>query len=259
MLGHLDRGWAVASVDFRNSCEDSNAHPNPTQVLDIYTASIWLSQVLIPYLGEHDLDPDRFLLIGSSAGGHLAMLAGMLANNSPWADHLPYIGVSSLYGVYDFVDPWLAETEVDAAGNVVPLWPENYRATAFLMGCPGDFWDSCSEWDKVFASPTSWVDADDPPVLMMHGRNDSFAAWSQADLMWARLANQRGAGTGTGRFRTNGTDTFIELLSTQHLNNETRQCEPNANDELLPADHGCISGDNAQAVNFLVWLSNMHG
>ncbi|OYW12849.1 MAG: hypothetical protein B7Z55_17880, partial [Planctomycetales bacterium 12-60-4] len=67
-LGLTSQGFAVASINYRLS---SHA-PFPAQIQDCQAAVRWLRA----HAGEYDLDPDKFGVWGSSAGGHLVALVG---------------------------------------------------------------------------------------------------------------------------------------------------------------------------------------
>jgi acetyl esterase/lipase len=258
VLGRLDEGWAIASVDYRTACEDGNAFQNPSQILDIYTATIWLREVIIPALAQHNLNPDRLLLMGGSSGSHLAMLAGMAANNTFLADRLPYMGVVSLFGIYDLAKPWIADKTTDPAGNETYDWPIMARAAAYLLGC--DAWvDDCTVNERAAASPSYFFDANDPPFLGLHGRADQLVDFSHAEAFYEEASQTRGTSPGApAQFRTNGVDSFFELRSTHYIDLTTGQCAQYADGLLGDGDHGCIAGDFAMGANYLQWLANAH-
>src|SRR5688572_18104208 len=74
LLGLTDRGWAVASVDYRLS----TVARFPAQVHDIKAAIRYLRA----RASEHGYPPERLVIAGSSAGGHLAALVGV-SNRHP--------------------------------------------------------------------------------------------------------------------------------------------------------------------------------
>jgi acetyl esterase/lipase len=101
MAGDLARqGVAVWNVEYRRYDEDGGGYPGMYQ--DVATAMDRL-RVLAT---EHKLDLQRIVLVGHSAGGHLAQWAGArarLPRNSPLyvADPLPVPVVISLGGLAD--------------------------------------------------------------------------------------------------------------------------------------------------------------
>jgi acetyl esterase/lipase len=154
------RGWAIASIDYRWS-RDSVF---PAQVRDCNSAirMIWRNAA------KWGLDTSRFVLAGASAGGHLASLIAMSNNNQiqdfdawPLRDHpVTFRGVINFYGPADFYAFHGDETgyKVDSPTSSVSL----------LLGGPAL---GRPKWAK-YASPVSYVDAGDPPVLILHGDRD---------------------------------------------------------------------------------------
>ncbi|WP_431210125.1 alpha/beta hydrolase fold domain-containing protein [Puia sp. P3] len=154
------RGWAIASIGYRFS-RDSVF---PAQVRDCNAAirMIWRNAA------KWRLDTSRFVLAGASAGGHLASLIAMSNNNQiqdfdawPLSDHpVSFRGVINFYGPADFYAFHGDETgyKVDSPTSSVSL----------LLGGPAL---GRPKWAK-YASPVSYVDAGDPPVLILHGDRD---------------------------------------------------------------------------------------
>jgi acetyl esterase/lipase len=67
-----EQGWAVANVNYRLLPD----HPFPAPLLDVLSAIQWVRETDRPDLGG--LDRTRVALLGASAGGYLAMMAGLL-------------------------------------------------------------------------------------------------------------------------------------------------------------------------------------
>lgn len=160
-IGKLrEQGFAIASVDYRLS----PVAKFPAQIHDIKTA--------IRYLrvnsDRFDVDANRFVLAGSSAGGHLAVLAGVTD------------GVAELSGGTE--SPNLVSSGVQAivsfygAGNLQTILSQStpfgldVRVPAlklFLGGLP----DQEPVLAKL-ASPIEHIDAHDPPLWLIHGDQD---------------------------------------------------------------------------------------
>lgn len=179
-----ERGYAVASVSYRFAPK----HQYPAARQDVRRAIDFLqlnAQAL-------KIDPSRVVLLGRSAGGHLALL-------SAYADRESGIrGVVALYPVIDL--RW---------GYDHPTNPRVLNSTAtlesFLGGSPAA---TGTRYDE--ASPLSYVDSTAPPTLLIHGDGDELVFPEHTRRLSARL-------TAAGRpnvaielpWATHGCDYFI--------------------------------------------------
>ena len=153
-------GWAVASVDYRLSTQARF----PAQIHDIKAAL----RHLRAHAAALGLPADRFIIAGSSAGAHLAALVGV-TNSHPELEGTvgENPGVSS--GVQAIVDLYGASNLTTILKQSTPHGL-NMRVPAldlFLGGQP----DALPEIARL-ASPVFHVDANDPPLLLMHGDQD---------------------------------------------------------------------------------------
>lgn len=153
-------GYAVASVDYRLS----PVAPFPAQIHDIKAAIRFLRAKA----GDYGFDPQRVVIAGSSAGGHLAALVGVTnkhqALEGAVGEHrdqssevraiLSFYGASNLLSI-------LAQSKPKGLQMRVPA------LQLFLGGQPQDKPDLAR-----LASPVAHVDAGDPPLLLVHGDAD---------------------------------------------------------------------------------------
>jgi len=154
LIGH---GYAIASVAYRFS-QDSVF---PAQIRDCNAAL----QYIFQHAAELGVDTSRVVLAGASAGGHLASLAGMSLNNKRkdfgfTGQRISIKGVLNFYGpgdMYAFHGDG-AGYKVDSAGSSVSK----------LLGAPCLLRPDLAKW----ASPATYVDKHDPPVLILHGDKD---------------------------------------------------------------------------------------
>jgi acetyl esterase/lipase len=156
-------GFIVASIDYRLA----PAHKHPAQIHDVKCAIRYLRS----HAPEFGIDPDRIGIMGDSAGGHLAALAGLTGSGDGLeglavqdvSDRIN--AVATFYGIFDLVniEPSLAQ---DAVPKAFPT-----RA------------------DRVAASPVLYVDKDDPPFLIMHGKQDRFVDVAQSVKLAIILKN----------------------------------------------------------------------
>lgn len=159
--GMLNKGYALASVDYRLSVEA----PFPAQAHDIKAAIRFLRA----NAGRYAYRPDQFIIWGSSAGGHLAALIGVTnghaALEGQLGDHLSES--SSVQAVIDFYGPTnltsiLSQSTPHGISVRAP-------AMALLLGRPVE---QVPELAKL-ASPVYQVDTDDPPLFLAHGDQDN--------------------------------------------------------------------------------------
>lgn len=133
------RGFLAASVEYRLIQEASW----PAQLEDVTTAVEWVAD----HAGDLGIDRGRIVLGGASAGGQLAMLAAAELRGK-----VPVAAVISLFTASD-----LSVDAEPARGK--------FNATALLGADAGE--------DAVkAASPLHRVDADYPPVFLLHGGGD---------------------------------------------------------------------------------------
>lgn len=157
LLTHLAaNGWVGMNIDYRLSPWAQW----PDHIVDVKRAIAWLRE----HADEFDVDPAFIAVTGGSAGGHLAALAALTAEDRTLQPGFEDADTSvaaavPFYGVYDMLDE--AGLHLPALHDVVlgPLVfrqrrrhaPELYRA----------------------ASPLHRVHADAPPFLVLHGTRDS--------------------------------------------------------------------------------------
>ena len=173
-LGLLQAGYALASIDFRLSTEA--IFPGP--VHDIKAAIRFLRGNAKKY----GYRADKIIIWGSSSGGHLASLVGT-TNNDKFLEGSEgnYLKESSaVQGILDFYGP----TNFTTILSQSTPHGLNVRTPALelLLGKPVE---QVSELAKK-ASPVYQVDANDPPILIVHGDQDNQVPINQSlELMAA--------------------------------------------------------------------------
>jgi acetyl esterase/lipase len=164
----LSAGFAIASVDYRLSPEA----PFPAQMHDIKAAIRFLRA----NCDRFQLDSNRFVISGSSAGGHLAALAGVSDGVADLEGTLgEHLQVSSR--VQSIVSFFGASNLQTILAQSTPFGL-NVRVPAldlFLGGQP----DAKPELARL-ASPVAHVDRNDPPLWLYHGDQDPQMPINQA-------------------------------------------------------------------------------
>lgn len=174
-LGKLvAQGFAVAGTDYRLS----TVAPFPAQMHDIQAAIRFLRAKA----GEYGLDPKRFAIAGSSAGGHLAALAGVTGGKPELDGHLgahrgessAVQAIISLFGASDLTTILSQSTPQGLKMRVPAL-------ELLLGGQPG----AKPELARL-ASPVFQADRHSPPLLLIHGDQDPQMPIDQAHQLHDR-------------------------------------------------------------------------
>ncbi len=157
------RGYAVAAINYRLA-------PRwrfPAARDDVIAALNFLKA----HADSLGIDPQRFALLGRSAGGELALLVA-------YTQHDPSIrGVVSFYGPTDMYWSWAHP------GN--PLVIDTHDILkAYLGGSPKEV---SVNYDA--ASPIRFVDSSTPPTLLIHGGRDELVSPRQSERLAERLTN----------------------------------------------------------------------
>lgn len=171
LMSHLaEKGWVCLSIDYRVAPHDRW----PAHITDVKAAIAWARANVDKFGGDR-----HFVTIaGASAGGHLAALAGLTANDPELQSELPegsdtsVDAVVGIYGRYDWEDRSTVERErfVDFLERVVVRRKISTHPDIFRK-----------------ASPIFRVHADAPPFLVMHGTGDSVIPVAQAQSFVERL------------------------------------------------------------------------
>lgn len=173
-LRFAERGYAVAVAEIR--VVTASKMPEPLQ--DAKAGVRWLRA----HAKEYNLDPDCIIATGSSAGGYVGVMLGVLGNTTQYSDDVKFDvgdnldqsssvqGVVDYYGVSDLtiIGAGLPNYDVhDSESNTEALW---VNGTAFGAN-PGGSVFSDTDKTAIF-SPFTYLDKNDPPFLMFHGTDD---------------------------------------------------------------------------------------
>ena len=164
----INAGYAVASIDYRYS----TAAVFPAQIRDCNRAISYLYD----HAAEYSLDTARFALMGFSAGGHLASLAGLSLNDGVEDFFAP--GSTRDFTIKAVVDFYGPTELVLFPGADDPESPES-----LLLGAPPLRRPDLAR----VASPITYVDAGDPPFLIIQGEKDESVDPRQSRLLSAWL------------------------------------------------------------------------
>ncbi len=156
-------GYLVVSVNYRLSPE----YLFPTHIEDVKCAIRHLRAKAAFY----NLDPERIGAFGGSAGGHLVALLGTTDPASGLEGSGEYQEYSSrVQAVVDLFGP------TDEEAFCIPSKIET------VFGA-----DSCEEEIITIASPMTYITADDPPFMILHGDQDDVVPIRQSERLHEAL------------------------------------------------------------------------
>ena len=159
------KGYAVVPINYRLAPDSTY----PAQMEDAFCALAWLHKNAV----EYNLDANRIVAFGYSAGATLSNLIGTIDDPSIYLSNCPYEmpsshwvrGTVSLAGVADF------------AAN-----PDRMDLLA-LMGQP--YAEIPERWQE--ASPTTYVDGSEASFLLAHGLVDEEVPFAESETFAAAL------------------------------------------------------------------------
>jgi acetyl esterase/lipase len=149
-------GWLCVPISYRLS----PAATFPDHLVDVKRALAWVKANIARYGG----DPRFVVVTGGSAGGHLAALAALTAGCPEYQPGFEHADTSvaaavCMYGVYDLLD-W------DGRGGQAA---SVRHVQDLVMKTAPD--EDRGGW--LEASPTHRAGPQAPPMMILHGRNDS--------------------------------------------------------------------------------------
>ena len=166
LLDFAKRGYVTATISYRLV----KVAPFPAAVQDVKCAIKWLKLNSNKYM----FDPDKIVVIGGSAGGHLAMMVGYSSDVPELEPECGSLDVdSSVQGVVNIYGPMDLMTEFAKGRKEV---------REFLTG----LFEEVPEIYQL-ASPLTHISADDPPTLIFHGTIDDTVPISQSDRLKEEL------------------------------------------------------------------------
>jgi len=166
------QGYVSASLAYRLCPKDVF----PAQIEDVKCAIRYLRA----HAKQYRIDPERIGAVGFSAGGHLSMMLGTmdqadgLEGGGGWANES-----SKVQAVVSYFGPTQLDAKDIPAGSL-PL------VSAFIGG-------SAEEKPQAYsqASPLTYVDRGDAPMLLFQGTNDVLVPHTQAIKMINAMTRAR--------------------------------------------------------------------
>jgi acetyl esterase/lipase len=171
LLNHMAvQGWVGFNVNYRLSPKATW----PEHLIDLKHFLKWYRE----HAAEYGADPGFLCVTGGSAGGHLAAMVALTANEAGFQPGFEDVdtsvqGAVPFYGVYDLVEPG--------------PWPVPMGATALMerMVVKKPFKREPEAFAK--ASPVTYLRRDAPPFFVIHGSHDSLIPAAEARRFVERL------------------------------------------------------------------------
>jgi len=177
----LDAGFAVVTPNHRSSMDAKY----PAQINDIKAVVRFIRANAVVY----QIDTSFIGITGSSSGGHLATLAGtsgfvkQYIVGSATADIEGQVGENLTYSSsVDAVVDWFGPTDflvMDSCGSSMVHNAPDSPESSLIGGPIQDNKDKCA-----LANPITYVDANDPPFLILHGDADPLVPHCESELLF---------------------------------------------------------------------------
>jgi acetyl esterase/lipase len=226
LAGYVAGGeYAAVSIGYRLT----NEAKWPAQIHDCKAAIRWIRS----HAEKYNLDPEKIGVIGDSAGGHLV---AMLGTSGDVKDLEGDLGghddassrvqcVVDLFGPSDLLamKDYSSSLDHDAAGS-----PEG----KLVGGRVSEKKDTA-----IAASPITYVSADDPPFLILHGSRDMVVPYNQSERLAEALKKAKVEcyfvtvdGAGHGGFR----NPEVQRRERQFFDKHLRGVEATISEEKIP-------------------------
>jgi acetyl esterase/lipase len=171
IMPYLQMGFAAVNVEYRLA----QVSLAPAAVEDCRCALHWV----FANAKKYNFDPNRVVLQGGSAGGHLALTTGMLTPAAGF-DHECYTGEDNVWSQNPGTDK---DPRVAAIVNwfgIADVLDELHgpNAKGYAVTWLGDQ-PNADELAKRL-SPIHYVDKNTPPIITIHGDKDALVPYEQS-------------------------------------------------------------------------------
>ena len=160
----FSNGYAVANIEYRLT----DVASAPAQIEDVRSAILYV----VKNAKALNVDPNKIVVMGASAGGHLALLAGLLQNDHRFDADYKEVNGFTIAAIIDKYGP----TDL-----TVPGVEKNRSAAAFL----GSYLGNKDLMASV--SPIYYVKKTSPPIFIVHGDADPLVPYEQSVALHKKL------------------------------------------------------------------------
>ena len=166
VIHFIERGWHVINLNYRQGPGTA-----PQAVDDVMCAFKWA----IEQAEEMGAPTDQFVVSGPSAGGHLALMVGLMNTTGDHPCKAPVAprAVVNWFGITDIeaVEDFLATNR--AEGNYALSWVGDKTAVADI---------------SQRYSPLYRITDAAPPIITIHGTADNIVPYDQGEALHAALS-----------------------------------------------------------------------
>ncbi|WP_231425175.1 alpha/beta hydrolase [Pedobacter sp. Leaf250] len=161
----IQHGYSVANIEYRLAKQD----PAPAAIEDVNEAINYL----IKNTTVLNYDVNKMVLMGGSAGAHLALLAGLQSQRKVYNKRkFKVAAIISKYGPTDLLT-WKPATDARSASSA---WlADKKNDTTFIKSL----------------SPVNYVAKNKIPTLFIHGDQDQTVPIQQSETLYQMLKSQR--------------------------------------------------------------------
>ena len=160
-------GFAVVNIEYRLTGQATA----PAAVEDARSAMLYV----VKHAKELNIDPNKIVMMGSSAGAHLALMAGLLQNDN------------NFDGSFSKLKKYKIVAIIDRSG-ITDVWDWAYGKN--LTSPSAALWLGDKKNDEAFAksvSPIYYVKKTSPPTYIVHGDADPVVPYQQAVALKAKF------------------------------------------------------------------------
>lgn len=159
---YLEQGFVVCNIEYRQGNNwGRSPEPAPAAVVDCLKATKWF----VDHADKYNMDTNRLVSTGASAGGHLCLMMGMVTPEAGFGPTVKVAAIVNCYGPTDVND--LIAKKIDYAVKWLPEQEGREELGRRL-------------------SPMTYVRTDLPPILTIQGSNDTTVPVIQnVRLTWA--------------------------------------------------------------------------
>lgn len=176
LLPYLELGWSAINVEYRNA----HQAPPPAAVEDCRCALRWITY----RARDYSLDSSKLVLTGTSAGGHLALITGMLPAKTVFDRQCAIEGDSR----------WNTANVPEAKVAAIVNW-FGISDVADLIEGPNarnyarEWFGSLNNAEQLAKqlSPINYVRSGLPSIITIHGEQDDIAPYNHSVRLHAAL------------------------------------------------------------------------